>query len=1384
MGIWSDGSGRSQAGGNSTWSKRVPRSPQHLVAVGTNGIISTQDFPRETQYVDDDFPTDFPAIAPFLSDIDTSGGRGKIYYRLDESREVLDRAARLVQAGFPSATDFVPDHAFIATWENVGAYEEVTRNLEPSKQRNTFQAVLAFSPSDTYALFLYPEDGIQFFGTRPKESYHVHLELPARVGFSRGDYHRQEGPYHGITSSEQSVKNLYQASNIGIPGVWLFHIGSTSPLENVVPATVGRGPPPSPSSSERRLVRPPTPEAAYPDSSPDYADPFYDGNEDDLEYLPVTPTELPPVPETGTRSSFSLGDLLDYDELMRSGPEPDSGLKPSRLPHYPELDSVSLDLAEGPPSAAAFVSEGNAGTPTLPLVYESPIEAVTAILLGQPGGEGALPPQGKVWSAPSEAEGFPVYPEGQVVPERLPDSAPHFSHRRRVVGVDEDVSFNPDGFTYSTASVDTCEEHHTQCSQHGFCTDYSTGFCCHCQNKFYGNGKHCLPEGAAHRLNGKVSGSLLVGQTPVHFGQVDLHAYIVSNDGRAYTAISHIPQPAAQSLMPLAPIGGFFGWLFALEKPGYENGFSITGAKFTHNMEVTFYPGEEKAFVKQTVDGLDVEDYLSVRTEIQGQVPYIPENVTVYIAPYKEIYHYSDSVVTSTSHRQYSLILGSTNQTFSYRLRQNITYDGCPHAGRRQLVPPAQQLMVERIFALYNEEERVLRYAVTNQIGPLGDDSGSVPLNPCYDGSHTCDTTARCQPGAGLDFTCECTSGYRGDGRECVVAAPPPNPCAQGTHTCAAADRARCVYHGAGSFSCVCLAGYAGNGHNCTDVDECAEGRCHRAADCVNSPGSFSCRCRAGYEGDGFHCSPGTPVLTRCEQERRHLGQPGLPGGPHVPECDEQGNYRPLQCRHSTGECWCVDREGAEVPGSRVPPSAVQPRCGAPEPTRRPQTMCERWRESLLGHYGGSPRGDQYVPQCDAFGNFNPLQCHGNSGYCWCVDEHGREIQGTRSEPGAPPPIVAPPTARPSPRPDIAAPARGTFLLYAQGQQINSLPLNGTRLKKEDARTLLSLHGSIVVGIDYDCRERMMYWTDVAGRTISRAGLEQGAEPETLVSSGLISPEGLAIDHLRRTMFWTDSGLDKIERARLDGTERRVLFATELVNPRAIAVDPIRGNLYWTDWNREAPKIETSTVTGENRQILVNQDIGLPNGLTFDPFSKLVCWADAGTKKLECISPDGTGRRAIQNNLNYPFGIVSYANHFYHTDWRRDGVIAVNRDSGAFTGEYLPEQRTHLYGITAVHAYCPGGKHRKYEHGLWREGQGGSPTRFAPLQKRCGLVQAFFLIRCCRIICPCSGARGKEGVCPTTRVFSSACFGSLRRGARCLPLPMPFRGAWGNTPLP
>ncbi|XP_027697430.1 nidogen-2 isoform X2 [Vombatus ursinus] len=1260
--------------------------------VGTNGIISTQDFPREIQYVNDDFPTEFPAIAPFLSDLDTSSGRGKISYREDDSVEILSQAAQYIRTGFPkTAANYTPMHAFLATWEEVGACETVTQNVLPSRLMNTFQVVLAFDEFDTYALFLYPTNGLQFFGTCPKESYNMQLELPARVGFSRGkdSYQKREGLYFSVTSTEQSVKNLYQISNLGIPGVWAFHIGSTFQMDNVEPANL-RGNLSVAHSLEQFLnnaAKYSILESNYTEEKMDYVEVFYNKDGDENEHSPRE--EL--VSNSHSKKEVLL-DLhasshsqVDNRESNRDGIfsplDSEQRFKllypaPSHWQLSPNTESDPLhhQIKEGTPERETIfqISQGHTESsqqkgiksPVPPDTNGEFLDVLTEALRFYSKNETIQPyPDGGVTS--SEMEALSDYSEGVVLTDyHFPENTPPLNHGRYIVGMEEDSNFKTDVFTRQAAIKETCEQNHRQCSQHAFCTDYPSGFCCHCQSNFYGNGKHCLLEGAPHRVNGKVSGHLHVGHIPVTFTEVDLHAYIVGNDGRAYIAISHIPHPAAQALLPLTPIGGLFGWLFALEKPGYKNGFSITGAAFSNHMDITFYPGEERVHITHTAEGLDPENYLSVKTNIQGQVPFIPANFTVHIAPYKEIYHYSDLAVTSTTSREYYLSFGEKNQTFSYHLYQNITYENCKHTSNPRNVPRTQQLNVDHIFALYNEEEKVLRYAMTNQIGPMEGSIDPLVLNPCYDGSHTCDITARCLVGTGLAYSCECATGYQGDGRNCfdinecatgshlcghnsvcvnlpgsyrcecqsgyefaedkhtcISIVPPSNPCEEGSHNCAPVERAQCVYHGGSSYSCICLSGYVGNGHECTDVDECIEERCHPAAACHNIPGSFSCHCQPGYNGDGFHCSP--------------------------------------------------------------------------EPTQGPQTVCERWRKSLLEHYGSRPREDQYVPQCDEFGHFNPLQCHGNSNYCWCVDKDGREVEGTRSQPGITPtciPSIAPPTILPSPRPNVIPPSVGTFLLYAQGQKIGYLPLNGTRLQKETAKTLLSLHGSIVVGIDYDCQEKMVYWTDVAGRVISRASLELGNEPEIVISSGLMSPEGLAVDYFHRTMFWTDSGLDKIESAKLDGSERKVLFDTDLVNPRAITVDPIRGNLYWTDWNREGPKIETSSIDGTNRRILVNKDIGLPNGLTFDPFSKLICWADAGTKKLECALSNGTGRHIIQNNLNYPFSIVSYANHFYHTDWRRDGVIAVNKDNGQFTDEYLPEQRSHLYGITAIYPYCPKGK--------------------------------------------------------------------------------------------
>lgn len=64
------------------------------------------------------------------------------------------------------------------------------------------------------------------------------------------------------------------------------------------------------------------------------------------------------------------------------------------------------------------------------------------------------------------------------------------------------------------------------------------------------------------------------------------------------------------------------------------------------------------------------------------------------------------------------------SESFSFQLKQNITYRDCRHDSRSSTLETLQ-VNVERAFVMYVKEERILRYAITNKISPLGGESTS-----------------------------------------------------------------------------------------------------------------------------------------------------------------------------------------------------------------------------------------------------------------------------------------------------------------------------------------------------------------------------------------------------------------------------------------------------------------------------------------------------------------------------------------------------------------------------------------------------------------------------------------------------------------------------------
>jgi len=137
---------------------------------------------------------------------------------------------------------------------------------------------------------------------------------------------------------------------------------------------------------------------------------------------------------------------------------------------------------------------------------------------------------------------------------------------------------------------------------------------------------------------------------------------------------------------------------------------------------------------------------------------------------------------------------------------------------------------------------------------------------------------------------------------------------------------------------------------------------------------------------------------TPCQRQRK-AGLSHMMPGVFIPACDEEGNYAALQCHGSTGFCWCAKPDGTKIETTATRRSLGVDQClkvlASPAEGESPCKWAMRRAESswTLG---------AYVPQCNLDGSYAPRQCHASTGQCWCVNEAGDEISGTRNNPGEP----------------------------------------------------------------------------------------------------------------------------------------------------------------------------------------------------------------------------------------------------------------------------------------------------------------------------------------------------------------------------------------------
>ncbi|XP_022326935.2 low-density lipoprotein receptor-related protein 4-like isoform X2 [Crassostrea virginica] len=219
-----------------------------------------------------------------------------------------------------------------------------------------------------------------------------------------------------------------------------------------------------------------------------------------------------------------------------------------------------------------------------------------------------------------------------------------------------------------------------------------------------------------------------------------------------------------------------------------------------------------------------------------------------------------------------------------------------------------------------------------------------------------------------------------------------------------------------------------------------------------------------------------------------------------------------------------------------------------------------------------------------------------------------------------------------------------------------------------------------VIALDVDTVNRKVYWTDTVLDKIMRANLD-GSQEEEVIRNGLDTPDGLAVDSVGQKIYWTDTGLNRIEVADVNGGQRKVLFWKNLDKPRAIVLVYEYGYIYFTDWGKN-PRIERAWMDGQNRKVLIDRDLGWPNGLVIDKPTGRMIWADANMEVIGCANLDGSNRRILVQGVKHPYGLTVFGNNMYWTDWQKMSILKADK----FSGGDVKTLRYNLSGLMDIHA--------------------------------------------------------------------------------------------------
>ncbi|XP_071508204.1 uncharacterized protein [Diadema antillarum] len=201
------------------------------------------------------------------------------------------------------------------------------------------------------------------------------------------------------------------------------------------------------------------------------------------------------------------------------------------------------------------------------------------------------------------------------------------------------------------------------------------------------------------------------------------------------------------------------------------------------------------------------------------------------------------------------------------------------------------------------------------------------------------------------------------------------------------------------------------------------------------------------------------------------------------------------------------------------------------------------------------------------------------------------------------------------------------------------------------------------VGIDYDYRDEMIYWSDEGSHTINRASIHGGSQ--MVLASSASTPHGLALNLADNKIYWASRLSGNLESANLNGSSRSTLLCG-ISEPRAVAYSYSRRKLFFTTAGN-SPSIESVDLNGQNQETLVDTDVIAPNGLAFDFTEYRLYWTDTSRDVIESMTPDNPSLRSVifwleaTSTLDiYSLGIDIFYSDIYFSDNTTNRVYRID----------------------------------------------------------------------------------------------------------------------------